>query len=179
MLFVVAPIVCWGLVLGLLFCFAVLIVLEYIACCFTLIVLLMILTVGALWLLCRCYRSFTLPRGAIGRSVVHACDCGIHTHLLFVSGSFLEKIGETYAFFQVCGVFLGQERLGKTCIVNLQRLHTGTSAIFLVNSILTPEGGGTLIFSSYVGSGPASTVHPPPPKKNIRNFKHPQKIFEI
>ena len=30
-------------------------------------------------------------------------------------------------------------------------------------------GGGTLIFSSFVGSGPASTVHP----KNIRNFKHP------
>ena len=36
-------------------------------------------------------------------------------------------------------------------------------------------GGGTLIFSSYVGSSPASTVHP----KNIRNFNHPQKIFEI
>ena len=26
-------------------------------------------------------------------------------------------------------------------------------------------GGGTLIFSSYFGSGPASTVHPPRPKK--------------
>ena len=38
-----------------------------------------------------------------------------------------------------------------------------------------PGGGGTLMFSSYVGSGPASTVHPP---KNIRNFKHPKKIFE-
>ena len=37
-------------------------------------------------------------------------------------------------------------------------------------------GGGTLIFSAYVGSDPASTVHP---KKNIRNFKHPKKIFEI
>ena len=36
--------------------------------------------------------------------------------------------------------------------------------------------GGTLIFSAYVGSDPASTVHP---KKNIRNFKHPKKIFEI
>ena len=36
--------------------------------------------------------------------------------------------------------------------------------------------GGTLIFSAYVGSDPASTVHPP---KNVRNFKHPQKIFEI
>ena len=30
-------------------------------------------------------------------------------------------------------------------------------------------GGGTLIIPSYVGSGPASTLHP----KNIRNFKHP------
>ena len=35
-------------------------------------------------------------------------------------------------------------------------------------------GGGmcTLIFYSYVGSDPASTVHP---KKNIMNFKHPPK----
>ena len=43
---------------------------------------------------------------------------------------------------------------------------------------ITPRrgGGGTLIFSAYVGSDPASTVHPP---KNIRNFKHPKKIFEI
>ena len=33
--------------------------------------------------------------------------------------------------------------------------------------------GGTLIFSSYVGSGPASTVR----KKN-QEFQAPQKIFE-
>ena len=41
--------------------------------------------------------------------------------------------------------------------------------------------GDTLNFSAYVGSGPASTLHPPPQKKkkNIRNFKHPKKIFEI
>ena len=37
-------------------------------------------------------------------------------------------------------------------------------------------GGGILIFSAYVGSDPASTVHP---KKSIRNFKHPKKILEI
>ena len=37
-------------------------------------------------------------------------------------------------------------------------------------------GGGTLIFSAYVGSDPASALHP---QKNIRNFKHPKKIFEI
>ena len=35
--------------------------------------------------------------------------------------------------------------------------------------------GGTLIFTAYVGSDPGSTVHP----KNIRNLKHPKKIFEI
>ena len=40
---------------------------------------------------------------------------------------------------------------------------------------LAQGGGGTLIFSAYVGSDPASTVHP----KIIRNFKHPNKIFEI
>ena len=44
--------------------------------------------------------------------------------------------------------------------------------------------GSTLIFSSYVDSGPASTAHPPPPppppkKKKINtNFTHPKKIFE-
>ena len=39
---------------------------------------------------------------------------------------------------------------------------------------LKPQGGGgTLIFSTYVGLGPASNVH----SKNIRNFMH--KIFEI
>ena len=40
---------------------------------------------------------------------------------------------------------------------------------------LVPRGG-TLIFSAYVGSDPAYNVHS---KKNIRNFKHPKKIFEI
>ena len=45
-------------------------------------------------------------------------------------------------------------------------------------TILTPRGG-TLIFSAYAGSDPASNVHPPPPQKKIRNFKHPKKIFEI
>ena len=39
--------------------------------------------------------------------------------------------------------------------------------------IVLPQGG-TLIFSSYVGSGPASTVH----QKNIRNFKHPKNYFK-
>ena len=34
-------------------------------------------------------------------------------------------------------------------------------------------GGGYSHFSAYVGSGPASTT------RHIRNFKHPQKIFEI
>ena len=37
-------------------------------------------------------------------------------------------------------------------------------------------GGGTLIFSAYVGSDPVSTVHPP---KNIRNLKHPKKYLKL
>ena len=39
-------------------------------------------------------------------------------------------------------------------------------------------GGGVLSFflHTYIGSGPASTVHP---QKHTRNFKHPQKIVEI
>ena len=40
------------------------------------------------------------------------------------------------------------------------------------NTAWRPQRGGLLICSSYVGLGPASTVHP---QKNIRNFKHPQK----
>ena len=46
------------------------------------------------------------------------------------------------------------------------------------NNISGPGGGGgvdLLSFFSYVGSGPASTVHP----KNIRNFKHHKIIVEI
>ena len=37
--------------------------------------------------------------------------------------------------------------------------------------------GGTLIFSSYVGSGPVSTVQPPPPprKKKYQEFQALQK----
>ena len=35
--------------------------------------------------------------------------------------------------------------------------------------------GGTLIFSSYVGSDPAFTVHP----KKYQEYQAPQKIFEV
>ena len=41
--------------------------------------------------------------------------------------------------------------------------------------ILLPIEGGTLILSSYVGSGPASTIHP----KKYKEFQHLKKIFEI
>ena len=40
---------------------------------------------------------------------------------------------------------------------------------------LTREGGGTLICSAYVGSDPASALHP----KKYQEFQAPQKIFEI
>ena len=36
---------------------------------------------------------------------------------------------------------------------------------------LSQGGGGTLIFSSYVGTDP--------PQKNIRNFKHPKKYLKF
>ena len=55
-----------------------------------------------------------------------------------------------------------------------EKTLTGASADELV--CCGPGGGGTLMFSSLVGSGPASTVHP---QKNIWNFKHPKKTFEI
>ena len=49
---------------------------------------------------------------------------------------------------------------------------------FQSQNVPTPGGGGggTLVFSAYVGLDPASTVHP---QKNIRNFRHPKKILEI
>ena len=43
---------------------------------------------------------------------------------------------------------------------------------------LRPQGrgeGGTLIFYSYAGSGPASTVHP---QKKKQEFQAPPKIFK-
>ena len=53
--------------------------------------------------------------------------------------------------------------------------------IIVMNKVFESQGGGgggvdILIFSSYVGSGPASTVHP---KINIRNFKPPQKYSQF
>ena len=39
--------------------------------------------------------------------------------------------------------------------------------------MLSPQGAGTLIFSSYVGSGPAYNVHP----KKYQEFQAPQKII--
>ena len=53
--------------------------------------------------------------------------------------------------------------------------------------VFTPGGGGggTLIFSAYVGSDPASTVHPKKyqkfqaPQKNIWNFSNPPKISQF
>ena len=49
------------------------------------------------------------------------------------------------------------------------------TSLQLVSGTVWPRGS-TLIFSSYVGSDPAFTVHP---QKNIRKIKHPKKIFEI
>ena len=41
--------------------------------------------------------------------------------------------------------------------------------------VCSPGGGGVLIFFSYVGSGPASTVHP----KKISGIPSTPKLFEI
>ena len=56
--------------------------------------------------------------------------------------------------------------------------HIILTSICDVIVMLHPQGGGgrvTLIFSSYVGWGPASTVHP----QKYQEFQAPQKIFEI
>ena len=45
-----------------------------------------------------------------------------------------------------------------------------------LSHLQTPgRGGGTLIFSSYVGSGSASTIHP----QKYQEFQAPQKTFDI
>ena len=48
--------------------------------------------------------------------------------------------------------------------------------IIVRNNAFESQGRGTLIFSLYVGLGPASTIHP---KINIRNFKHPKKYSKF
>ena len=65
------------------------------------------------------------------------------------------------------------------CIYKKKR--TDGQHMIILCALCSQEGGGgggagTLNFSAYVGSDPASTLHPP---KNIRNFKHPKKLFEI
>ena len=58
-------------------------------------------------------------------------------------------------------------------VTNLTLVPYGNARVSAHN----PQGGGgTLIFSAYVGSDQASTVHQ---KKIIRNFKHSKKIFDI
>ena len=54
--------------------------------------------------------------------------------------------------------------------VNLKKMHQ------LYYGIQHPGGGGTLIFSAYVGSDPASALHP---KKISGISSTPKKIFEI
>ena len=77
-------------------------------------------------------------------------------------------------------------RLSQTCIAtavpphgNLTKAPRGRKTrrckIIAMNKAFESQGS-TLVFSPYVGLGPASTVHP---KINIRNFKHPKKLFEI
>ena len=56
----------------------------------------------------------------------------------------------------------------------LKKKHDKIIVIFILISIIT-RGRPTLIFSIYVGSGPASTVHP----KKYQEFWAPQKMFEI
>ena len=71
-------------------------------------------------------------------------------------------------------------------------METKITSGIIENSIRIPshpqEEGVTLIFSSFVGSGPASTVYPlpPPPKKKkkylyhmYQEFQEPLKIFHI
>ena len=53
----------------------------------------------------------------------------------------------------------------------IQHLVYQTRSILRTNWASTPGGGGTPIFSSYVGSGPASTVHP----QNYQEFQAPPK----
>ena len=63
----------------------------------------------------------------------------------------------------------------KLCFINhLVHLYLVNHPVnlYLVNHL---GGGGTLIFSAYLGSDPASTVHP----KKYQEFQAPQKIFEI
>ena len=52
-------------------------------------------------------------------------------------------------------------------------VYTRTSCI--LSGFIVPERGTTLSSSSYVGSGPASIVHP----KKYLEFQAPQKIFEV
>ena len=51
----------------------------------------------------------------------------------------------------------------------------GLAIVLLMRGYGPGGGGGTLVISSYVGSGPTSTVHP----KNISGISSTPKIFEL
>ena len=75
-----------------------------------------------------------------------------------------------------CGVLIITRKL---------KYHTRLPACHLINLNVSSDfeklssgggggGGGTLLFSSYIGSGPASTVHPPENQK----FQAPKKYLK-
>ena len=76
--------------------------------------------------------------------------------------------------FLVCSVFLA---VASICLFHFfvtprYIAVIASSSVWCVRKPLCPGGGGgTLIFSAYVGSDPASTVHP----KKYQEFQAPQK----
>ena len=58
---------------------------------------------------------------------------------------------------------------------NLIILLTTLLSIHSGNGLSPGGGGGTLIFSAYIGSDPASTVH----RQKYKEFQAPPEIFEI
>ena len=91
-----------------------------------------------------------------------------------------------YVHSSIAIIFIGKRKLvvllnlSSWCLVMVEwlRCAIGLSAVCDcgISGLYPRGGGGTLIFSAYVGSDPTSTLHR---KKNIRNFKHPKKIFKI
>ena len=62
------------------------------------------------------------------------------------------------------------------CLIKVYRRLLGRPVLKLLSCWSPRGGGGTLIFSAYVGSDPASTLHP---KKLSGISSTPNKIFEI
>ena len=79
-----------------------------------------------------------------------------------ISYLFCRKLGKMSQNLSYAAIVIGALRVNNKIEKTLQQISN--------SCMMGRPQGGTLIFSSCLGSSPASTVHPPPPGKKYQEF---------